>query len=129
LVLGALNKRGSGKKLSQLLTDDFTVISYDRRGRGDSSDTQPYRVDKEVEDLDCLITELGGKAYLYGHSSGGILALMEAEKLKNKIAGIAVYEVPYNGDKEALKSAEEYRKKLKRYLKENKNDEAVTLFI
>lgn len=129
LVLGALNKRGSGKKLSQLLTDKFTVISYDRRGRGDSGDTQPYSVDKEVEDIDCLITELGGKAFLYGHSSGAILALMAADKLKAKVLGVAVYEVPYDDDKKALKSVEEYRKKLKQYLEKNKNVEAVTLFI
>ena len=78
LVLGALNKRGSGKKLAQALADRFTVVSYDRRGRGDSGDTQPYSVEKEIDDLAALIGELGGSAYVYGHSSGAVLALMTA---------------------------------------------------
>src|SRR4051812_35431466 len=75
LVLGALNKRGSGKKLTEQLADRFTVVSYDRRGRGDSTDTPPYSVDKEIDDIRALIDELGGEAYLYGHSSGAVLAL------------------------------------------------------
>jgi pimeloyl-ACP methyl ester carboxylesterase len=50
LVLGALNKRGSGKKLTKLLAGHFTVISYDRRGRGGSTDTLPYRIEKEIDD-------------------------------------------------------------------------------
>src|ERR1700712_232207 len=74
LVLGALKKRGSVKKLAEQLADRFTVISYDRRGRGDSTDTQPYSVAKEVEDIEAIIDELGGSACLYGHSSGAILA-------------------------------------------------------
>jgi hypothetical protein len=69
LVLGALNKRGSGKKLAEQLMSHFTVVSYDRRGRGDSTDTLPYKTEKEVEDLAALIEELGGSAYLYGQKS------------------------------------------------------------
>ncbi len=129
LILGALNKRGSGKKLAQLLSDHFTVICYDRRGRGDSDDTKPYSVDKEVDDLTALIDELGGSAYLYGHSSGGVLALQAAEKLGRKVAGLALYEVPYNDDPEAQKIAKEYQKRLKKYLVEDKRGDAVALFI
>jgi pimeloyl-ACP methyl ester carboxylesterase len=68
LVLGALNRRSQGKKLAELLSDRFTVISYDRRGRGDSTDTQPYNTDKEAGDIEALIDELGGNAYLYGQN-------------------------------------------------------------
>ena len=78
LVLGALNRRSQGKKLTELLSDRFTVISYDRRGRGDSTDTQPYSTNKEVEDIRALIDALGGNAFLYGHSSGCVLTLMAA---------------------------------------------------
>jgi pimeloyl-ACP methyl ester carboxylesterase len=103
LVLGALNKKGSGKKLTELLVGDFTVISYDRRGRGDSTDTQPYSVEKEIDDIHALIDELGGTAYLYGHSSGAVLALLAAEKLGKKVPKMALYEVPHNDVAEAQK--------------------------
>ncbi|MDB5171155.1 MAG: alpha/beta hydrolase [Candidatus Saccharibacteria bacterium] len=129
LVLGALNKRGSGKKLTELLTDHFTVISYDRRGRGDSTDTQPYSVEKEVDDIRALIDEHGGSAYLYGHSSGAVLALLAAKKLRTKVTKLALYEVPYNDDAEAKKAAQLYRKNLNQLLIEDKRGDAVTLFV
>jgi pimeloyl-ACP methyl ester carboxylesterase len=129
LVLGALNKRGSGKKLAQLLADKFAVISYDRRGRGDSTDTLPYSAEKEVEDIAALIDELGGKANLYGHSSGAVLALLAAEKLDKKVTGLALYEVPYNDNPAAQKTTDEYRSELKRLLGNDKHGEAVALFV
>jgi pimeloyl-ACP methyl ester carboxylesterase len=129
LVLGALNKRGSGKKLAQALSDQFMVISYDRRGRGDSGDTKPYAVEKEIDDLEAMIDALGGSAYLYGHSSGGVLALLAAGRLGVKVAGLAVYEIPYNGDPAALKESEEYRRSVRRLLAEDKRGEAVSLFV
>ena len=92
-MLGALNRRSQGKKLTEILSDRFTVVSYDRRGRGDSTDTLPYSTDKEVEDIQALIDELGGSAYLYGHSSGCVLALMAAEKLGKKINGLRLIRI------------------------------------
>jgi pimeloyl-ACP methyl ester carboxylesterase len=129
LILGALNKRGSGKKLAQLLADHFTVISYDRRGRGDSTDTLPYSVEKEIYDIDPLIDELGGSANLYGHLSGAVLALLASEKLGTKVAKLALYEVPYNDDVSAQKVSEIYRKKLAQLLSEDKRGDAVALFV
>jgi len=61
-----------------LLAADFTVYHYDRRGRGDSTDTAPYAVEREVDDLAALIEEAGGSAFLYGFSSGGLVALHAA---------------------------------------------------
>jgi len=75
LVEGATATRSSFEELANLLASDFTVYYYDRRGRGDSSDTLPYSVEKEIEDIEALIDEAGGTAYLYGISSGGALAL------------------------------------------------------
>ncbi|QYN36274.1 alpha/beta hydrolase [Pseudonocardia sp. DSM 110487] len=69
------NVRGLGK----LLTARFTVYSYDRRGRGQSGDTPPYAVEREVEDLAAVISEAGGSACVYGFSSGALLALQAAE--------------------------------------------------
>jgi pimeloyl-ACP methyl ester carboxylesterase len=129
LVLGALNKRTSGKKLGRALSDRFTVISYDRRGRGDSGDTKPYVVEKEIDDLEALIDELGGSARLYGHSSGGVLALLATQKLGKKVAGLAVYEIPYNGDPVAQAASEEYRKTIRRLLSEDRRADAVALFV
>ncbi len=129
LVLGALNRRSQGKKLTELLADRFTVVSYDRRGRGDSTDILPYSIDKEVEDIETLIDELGGSAYLYGHSSGCILALIAAKKLNDKIKGLALYELPYNAEPSAQKSSETYKKKLAHLILEDKRGEAVALFV
>jgi pimeloyl-ACP methyl ester carboxylesterase len=64
--------------LVPLLSSAFTVYSYDRRGRGESTDTLPYAPDREVEDLEALIGKAGGSACLYGFSSGALLALRVA---------------------------------------------------
>lgn len=129
LVLGALNKRGSGKKLARALSDQFTVISYDRRGRGHSGDTKPYAVEKEIDDLEALIDELGGSARLYGHSSGGVLALLAAQKLGKKVPGLALYEIPYNRDPVAQEASEDYRKNVRQLLAEDRRGETVALFV
>ena len=75
LVDGALCYRASGpmKPLAVLLSQHFTVFTYDRRGRGDSGDRQPYAIDREVEDIGALINEAGGSASIYGISSGAAL--------------------------------------------------------
>jgi pimeloyl-ACP methyl ester carboxylesterase len=129
IVLGALNKRGSGKKIAELLADRFTVVNYDRRGRGDSTEILPYSTDKEVEDIEVLIGELGDSAYLYGHSSGAILALKAAKTLADKVKGLALYELPYNADASAKSVAKTYREELKQLLSEDKRGDAVALFV
>src|SRR5688500_14306039 len=82
LVDGALCYRSFGPmpKLVPHLTPHFTVITYDRRGRGESGDKGPYNVEREVEDIEALIREAGGSAYVYGISSGAALALDAAAK-------------------------------------------------
>lgn len=129
LVLGALNRRSQGKKLTELLSDRFTVVSYDRRGRGDSTDTLPYSTHKEIEDIEAIIDEFGGNAYLYGHSSGCVLALMAAKELGSKVAGLALYELPYNADPASQASSEAYRTELKQLLNEDRHGDAVALFV
>jgi pimeloyl-ACP methyl ester carboxylesterase len=129
LVLGALNRRSQGKKLAELLSDRFTVVCYDRRGRGDSTDTQPYSTDNEVEDIEALIDTLGGNAFLYGHSSGCVLALMAAIKLGKKVNALALYELPYNDDPSAQKASQAYRDSLAQFLANDKRGDAVSLFV
>jgi pimeloyl-ACP methyl ester carboxylesterase len=81
LVGGAFQHRAFDPRTAELaerLADHFTVLNYDRRGRGDSGDTPPYAVDRELEDLEAVIEEAGGSAFLYGSSSGGNLAITAA---------------------------------------------------
>src|SRR5436305_5779204 len=98
LVGGALEQRAMDSETAQLaplLAQHFTVFHYDRRGRGDSGDTPPYAVEREVEDIEALITEAGGTAFVFGHSSGAILALEAARLLAPSITKLAVYEPPF----------------------------------
>src|SRR5512145_2120721 len=94
-VDGALQYRAFDQGMAQLadlLAQHFTVIHYDRRGRGDSTDTQPYAIQREIEDIEALIDEAGGSAYLYGISSGASLAMEAAIELPRKIKKLALYE-------------------------------------
>jgi pimeloyl-ACP methyl ester carboxylesterase len=81
-------------ELAGLLSNDFTVVGYDRRGRGDSGDTAPYEVQREVEDLAAVIDAVGGSAHVWGMSSGGALAL-EAAASGVAIEKLSAYEPPY----------------------------------
>ncbi len=82
LVDAAGNFRGFSPmpELAQALAPDFTVFTYDRRGKGASTDTLPYAVDREIEDLQALIDLAGGSAHVHGFSSGATLALLGAER-------------------------------------------------
>src|ERR1700716_1436933 len=91
-VDGAMSTRSGKVDLAKLLARSFTVYTYDRRGRGDSGDTQPYAVEREIEDIDAMIDEAGGSAYLYGHSSGGCLALDATVALGDKVKKLDMYE-------------------------------------
>src|SRR3712207_3934910 len=98
LVCGASTDRTANAPLAALLAQRFTVFNYDRRGRGDSGDTPPYAVAREVEDLDAVITAAGGRACVYGTSSGGALALEAARTLPTKITKLALWEPPFSPD-------------------------------
>jgi pimeloyl-ACP methyl ester carboxylesterase len=95
LVDGALCHRGMGQSghLAELLAPHFAVFTYDRRGRGESGDTTPYAVEREVEDIAALLSEAGGTAFVWGMSSGAVLALEAAGRLPG-IKKLAVYEAP-----------------------------------
>jgi pimeloyl-ACP methyl ester carboxylesterase len=96
LIDGALCYRGMGQsgKLANLMAQHFTVFTYDRRGRGASGDTAPYAVEREVEDIEALLSEAGGTAFVWGMSSGAVLALEAANRLKG-IKKLALYEPPF----------------------------------
>src|SRR5918995_2722784 len=109
LVGGAFQHRAidqSTAELAQRLGERFTVFHYDRRGRGDSSDTQPWAVEREVEDLAALVEHAGGEAQAYGMSSGGGLVI-EAAGRGVPLTKLAVYEPPVStgGDEDAAPAA------------------------
>ncbi len=116
-------------QLAELLAEHFTVIHYDRRGRGNSTDTQPYAVEREIEDLEALIDAAGGSAFVYGVSSGGALAMAAAIQLPDKIKKLAMYEVPYNDDEAAQQAWQNYTKQLGELLAANRRGDAVALFM
>ncbi|MFE3680891.1 alpha/beta fold hydrolase [Streptomyces griseus] len=94
LVASALADRSDTTKLAALLAQHFTVINYDRRGRGASGDAEVYAPDREVEDIAALVEHAGGSASLFGSSSGAVLALRAAAAGVN-VERLALYEPPF----------------------------------
>lgn len=130
LVDGALCSRASGPNgpLAGLLAERFTVFTYDRRGRGESSDVPPYAVEREVEDIAALITEAGGAAMVYGISSGAVLAL-EAAARGLPIERLALYEPPLVVDDSRRPIPEDYLPRLEGLLAAGRRGAAVTHFM
>ncbi len=131
LVDGAMCYRDFGpmKPLAALLAPHLNVITYDRRGRGESGNTQPYALPREIEDIEALIDQAGGSAFVFGSSSGGCLALEAAMKLGNKIRKLAMWEPPYNSSPADPPAWKEYRTKLKGLLSADRRGDAVVLFM
>jgi pimeloyl-ACP methyl ester carboxylesterase len=131
LVDGALGYRGLGfgNSLADLLSQQFTVYIYDRRGRGESTNSKPFAIDREIEDIEALIDEAGGSAYVYGISSGACLALEAANKLGKKIKKLALYEPPYNSDPSTTQAWKDYRSQLTSLIAADRRGEAVELFM
>ena len=132
LVSGAIMHRAmdlGSARLAVLLGDQFSVYRYDRRGRGDSTDTQPFSVAREIEDIEALIDQAGGEVYLYGISSGAALAMEAAIALPEKILRLVLYEPPFNNDATARQVWKEYRRNLDQAIAQGRRDHAVELFM
>lgn len=132
LVDGATGYRSAfagDSDLARLLAPKFTVYTYDRRGRGESSDTQPFAVAREVEDIEALIDAAGGEAYVYGISSGGALALEAALGLPSKVKKLAIYEVPYDDSEAGVRAWKVYRAELDEFTAAGQRGDAVVLFM
>jgi len=127
-VDGALCYRAFGPSggMAAQLAPHFTVITYDRRGRGDSGDTPPFAVEREVEDIAALIEAVGGSAFVYGTSSGAALALHAAAH-GLPIRKLALFEPPYNDA--TLQAAADYTANLKGIIAAGRRDDAVALFM
>jgi pimeloyl-ACP methyl ester carboxylesterase len=134
LVPGAFEQRAMESETANLaalslLGQHFTVFHYDRRGRGDSTDTLPFALEREIEDIEALIDAGDGSAFLFGISSGAGLAFEAALALPGKVTKLAMYEVPYNDDPSARAAWVDFRKQLTEVLAEGRRGDAVGLFM
>jgi len=129
ILVGALLSTHSDlAKLAALLAPNYTVINYDRRGRGQSTDTLPYAVQREVEDIEALIEEAGGSAHVYGISSGAVLAL-EAAAHGAAIQSLALYEPPFIVDASRAPMPDDYRDRVEHLVAAGKPGDAVRMFM
>lgn len=131
LVIGALGTRSDPiqTQLIQLLEPHFTVISYDRRGRGDSGDTQPYAVEREIEDLEAVIDAVGGSVFVFGSSSGATLALEATNTFPTKVTKLALFEPPILLDDSRPPVPPDYVQRLETAIAAGQRGAAVELFM
>lgn len=130
LVDGALCSRNFGPmpQLAALLAEHFTVINYDRRGRNESGDTEPYTADREVEDMEALINAAGGSVYVVGVSSGAALSLAAAAGGLN-ITRMVLYEPPYMVDDGGHHPPADSEDQLKALITADRRGDAVKFFM
>jgi pimeloyl-ACP methyl ester carboxylesterase len=128
LVGGASADRSANASLAALLTEHFTVFNYDRRGRGDSGDTAPYAVEREVEDTEALIDEAGGSAFVCGSSSGAALAL-EAAASGLAIAKLALWEPPFIVDESRPRPPDDTATRVTELVSAGRRGDAVEFFM
>lgn len=128
LVAGASCDRAVDRPIAAALAKTFTVLNYDRRGRGDSGDTLPYAVAREVEDLAALLEAAGGRASVAGLSSGAVLAA-EAAASGLPIDRLIMWEPPFSVDSDGPQRAREYSSKLNELLAAGRRDDALAHFM
>jgi len=128
LVSAALADRDGARRLARQLASTFTVINYDRRGRGRSTNTEPYAVEREVEDLEALVNGAGGPVFFFGSSSGSVLALDTASRLGPKVKKLFLYEPPFIVDGSRPPIPEGLLQEITASLSMNNRDQAVALF-
>lgn len=129
LVGGILGDHSQQGPLAELLTGHFTVFNYDRRGHGQSSDTPPYAVEREIEDLEAMINEAGGSAFVYGTSGCGVLALeAAAHGLAPRMKKLAIWEPPYIIDDSRPQAPWDYQEQLTKLLAAGRRGDMVELF-
>ena len=130
IVMGALGYKEfvASQQYAEALSKNFTVYNYDRRGRGGSTDQQPYAVQREVEDLAALIQTIDGPVYVWGTSSGAALAL-EAAASGVPMRKLVAYEPPYMLEGAKGRPAPDFEAHLKRLAAEDRRSEAVSYFM
>jgi pimeloyl-ACP methyl ester carboxylesterase len=128
LIGGAYNDRSTMAALAATLAPDFTAITYDRRGRGDSGNNdRSFDINREFDDLAAVIEQAGGTVSVFGHSSGGVLAI-GAVLRGLPIGRLAVYEPSYIPASVRTKPGSDLYQRLIRLIGQDRRDDAVTLF-
>jgi pimeloyl-ACP methyl ester carboxylesterase len=128
LVNGAMGLR-MDRGFVDLLTPHFTVYNFDRRGRGESGDTQPFAPEREIEDIEALIDAAGGTAYVQGSSSGAIISLEAANQLPGKITKLVMFEPPFITDDSHPPLPVDYVEQLEAAIAAGKPGDAVEIFM
>lgn len=128
VVSAALTDRDGNRQLGRQLASSFTVLNYDRRGRGLSGDNQPYAVEREIEDVTALANTSRDPVYLFGSSSGAALALDAANHLGARVAKVFLYEPPFIVDASRSPLPESLPNEIHAALGANDRTEALTLF-
>lgn len=126
-VPGVFNLRDTCAPIAAQLTDAFTSYTYDRRARGDSSNTRPYAVEREVEDLQAVLDAAGGRATVFGYSSGAVLALRAAAD-GLPIERLFLYEPPFRFDDEEPVPPPDLARQLQQMVDEGRTADVVTTF-
>jgi pimeloyl-ACP methyl ester carboxylesterase len=128
LIGGAFNDRTTMTGLARVLSPYYQAAAYDRRGRGDSGDESgDYSVDREMEDLRAVLGQVGGSAWLFGHSSGAVLAL-EAACRGLPVDKVAAYETPFIPEGSRPRPASDVTERLVRLVQAGDRDGATALF-
>jgi len=127
IVGGAFGTRADARELASAMSGRFTAACYDRRGRGDSGDRQPYAPQREIDDLRAVIGALGGSAFVYGHSSGGALSL-DAVATGLPITKLAVYEPPFTVDDSRPPFPDDFLETLRGLIEAGRRGDAVAEF-
>ncbi|MGH8774242.1 MAG: alpha/beta fold hydrolase [Jiangellaceae bacterium] len=128
VVAGASCDRAIDAPIAEELARHCTVLNYDRRGRGDSGDTLPYAVEREVEDIEVLVAAAGGSASLLGLSSGAALAA-EAAASGLPVDKLIMWEPPFSVDPDGPRRAKEYADRLSELLAAGRRGDALEHFM
>ena len=128
VVGGAFSTRQSAGRIASVLAANYRVYAYDRRGRGASTDTKPYAVEREIEDLAALVEAAGGSALVYGHSSGAVLAL-EAAASGLPFTKVAAYEPPYTAEQPGNPTLEGWGASVRAAVDAGDSERAAVLFL
>ena len=129
LVGGATCDRAVTRSTADALARSFTVLNVDRRGRGDSGDTLPFAVRREIEDIGALIEAAGGEAIVYGHSSGAALVLRAAAH-GLAMTAVILHDAPFRPDDAGMRdAARTYGERLHELLAQDRRSDALDLFM